>query len=118
MLLLAGNGGKDGSTTVYSYEVDGMDLGASRLVVLSACSTAEGRLSASEGATSLARSFLAAGTPAVLASLWEADDAAASRLMTKLHRRLRTGDDPIMALRAVQLSELARRLWRIGPHSN
>lgn len=106
MLVLAGNGGKDDSTAVYSYEVDRMELGATRLVVLSACSTAAGRLSATEGATSLARSFLAARTPAVLASLWEVDDAVSSRLMTKLHHRLRTGDDPITALRAIQLSEL------------
>src|SRR6185436_15216717 len=61
MLVLAGNGGKKGPTAVYSHEVDGMKLGATRLVVLSACSTAAGQISASEGATSLARSFLAAG---------------------------------------------------------
>ena len=106
MLVLAGSGGKNGSKAVYSLEIDGMELGATRLAVLSACSTAAGRLSASEGATSMARSFLAAGVPAVLASLWETDDEAASRLLTKLHRRLRDGDDPGMALRAVQLSEL------------
>lgn len=83
-----------------------MQLGATRLVVLSACSTAAGRLSASEGATSLARSFLAAGVPAVVASLWDVDDLAASRLLVKFHRRIRAGDDPVKALRTVQLSEL------------
>jgi CHAT domain-containing protein len=108
MLVFAGNGGKDGATVVYSFEVAGMNLAATRLVVLSACSTAAGRLSASEGATSLARSFLAAGVPAVVASLWDVDDPAAARLLVELHRRLRSGDDPITAVRAVQLSELGK----------
>src|SRR6185436_18815561 len=106
MFVLAGNGGKQGLTAVYSHEVGGMKLGATRLVALSACSTAAGRISASEGATSLARSFLAAGVPAVLASLWEVDDPVASRFFVELHRRLRAGEDPIIALRTVQLSEL------------
>ncbi|MFL6291979.1 MAG: CHAT domain-containing protein [Thermoanaerobaculia bacterium] len=106
LLVFAGSSEKDGSAAVYSHEVGGLDLGATRLVLLSACSTAAGRVSASEGATSLARSFLAAGVPAVLASLWEVEDKAASRLLTGLHRRLRAGDDPITALRAVQISEL------------
>ena len=106
MLVLAGEGGKDGPSAVYANEVDRMDLGATRLVVLSACSTAAGRVSDSEGPTSLARSFLSAGVPAVLASLWDVDDPVASRLLVKLHHRLRAGDDPIMALRTVQLSEI------------
>jgi CHAT domain-containing protein len=106
MLVLAENGEKNSSTAVYSYEVDGMELGATGLVVLSACSTAAGRLSASEGATSLARSFLAAGVPAVLASLWDVDDRVAFRLLTRFHHRLRAGDDPVKALRTVQLAEL------------
>lgn len=108
MLVLAGSGEKDGSAAVYSYEVDGLELGATRLVILSACRTAAGRVSASEGATSLARSFLAAGVPAVLASLWDVDDKATFRLLTKLHRHLRAGDDPAAALRRVQLSELGK----------
>jgi CHAT domain-containing protein len=106
MLVLAGDGRIDGPSAVYSNEIGRMDLGATRLVVLAACSTAAGRVSASEGATSLARSFLAAGVPAVVASLWEVDDRLASRLLTELHRRLRAGDDPVTALRTVQLSEL------------
>ncbi|MFP5287947.1 MAG: CHAT domain-containing protein, partial [Thermoanaerobaculia bacterium] len=108
MLVLAGDGEKNGSAAVYSHEVDGLDLGATRLVILSACSTAAGRVSASEGATSLARSFLAAGVPAVLASLWDVDDKATFRLLTELHRHLRAGDDPAAALRRVQLSELGK----------
>ena len=106
MLLLAGNGGNGSSGAVYSHEVHGMKLGATRLVVLAACSTAAGRISASEGATSLARPFLSAGVPAVLASLWDIDDPAAAHLLTRFHRRLRAGDDPAAALRTVQLSLL------------
>jgi CHAT domain-containing protein len=106
MLLFAGNEENGDSSVVYSYEVGELKLDATRLVVLSACSTAAGRVSASEGATSLARPFLAAGVPTVLASLWEVDDPGAADLMGRFYRRLRIGDDPVAALRSAQLSLL------------
>lgn len=80
------------------------DLTASRLVVLSACSTAAGRVSATEGTTSLATLFLAAGAPAVVATLWPIDDRAARPLFVELHRGLRRGLPPAEALRQAQLT--------------
>ena len=56
---------------------------------------------------SLSRSFLASGVPAVIASLWDVSDAASLRLLTELHRRLRSGEDPVAALRSAQLAQLA-----------
>jgi CHAT domain-containing protein len=106
MLLFAGKAGNGDSGALYSYEIGELELDATRLVVLSACSTAAGRISASEGATSLARPFLAAGVPAVLASLWEVEDPAAAVLLSRFHRRLQAGDDPVAALRTAQLSLL------------
>ncbi len=47
------------------------------LVVLSACETGKGRIYRTEGILGLARSFMFAGTPRVLCSLWKVDDAAA-----------------------------------------
>jgi len=106
MLLFAGSKENGDSGIVYSYEIGELKLDATKLVVLSACSTAAGRVSASEGATSLARPFLAAGVPAVLASLWDVGDLGAADLMGRFYRHLRTGDDPATALRAAQLSLL------------
>ncbi len=51
------------------------------LVVLSACQTAAGKEVGGEGVMSLARGFMAAGVPRVLASLWKVDDQATAELM-------------------------------------
>ena len=51
------------------------------LVVLSACQTAVGMGAGGEGVMSLAREFMAAGVPRILASLWNVDDQATAELM-------------------------------------
>jgi CHAT domain-containing protein/tetratricopeptide (TPR) repeat protein len=88
---------------LYAHEIAHLDLRHTRLVVLAACSTAVGKISPSSGAASLARSFLAAGAPAVLATLWDIDDQAAQRLLVGFHQRLRAGAAPAAALRDAQL---------------
>jgi CHAT domain-containing protein len=95
-----------GAAALYAHEIEKMDLHHTRLVVLGACSTSLGRRSPSEGVLSLARSFIAAGVPAVVASSWLVDDRAAERLLIEFHRRLHGGDEPAVALRAAQLSLL------------
>jgi CHAT domain-containing protein len=77
-----------------------------RLAVLAGCRTAEGRLSSNEGTLGLARAFLVAGIPAVVASYWNADDEPAFELLVRFHRRLRAGADPLTALREAQLALL------------
>jgi CHAT domain-containing protein len=77
-----------------------------RVVVLSACGTAAGPLSSTEGALSIARPFLAAGVPSVVSSLWDVDDAASRRFFARYHRKLIEIREPILALRATQLSFL------------
>lgn len=77
---------------------------ATRLVVLVGCGTGSGRVSGTEGVLSLARPFLALGTPSVLASLWPVrqDDAAE----TALRRFTVPGADPAEVLRGLQAAEL------------
>ena len=78
------------------------------LVFLAACDTAPGFTDGNrEGVAGLARAFLAAGVPAVVATLWAVDDAAASRLAETFHRRLLEGRHPADALRLAQLSLLS-----------
>jgi len=60
----------------------------SDLVVLSSCSSASGMQDAGEGPMSLSRAFLYAGSRAVLASLWEADDEATAQLMSTFYRHM------------------------------
>jgi CHAT domain-containing protein len=79
-----------------------------RVVVLSACETGVGPVSA-EGVLALSRAFLNAGATSVVASLWEVFDDATATLMPALHERLAAGHSPRVALREMQLSALDGR---------
>jgi CHAT domain-containing protein len=87
--------------------VDTRALGALKLVrapvvVLAACSTASGPLFRGEGPLSLARPFLAAGARAVVATMWDIDDAASAAVFIALHRALASGATAARALQAAQ----------------
>jgi CHAT domain-containing protein len=74
------------------YEVMGMRLQAN-LVTLSACNTALGsgyfsELPAGDDWVGLTRAFIYAGTPTVVASLWEVDDRSTTELMKSFYRYL------------------------------
>ena len=75
------------------------------LVVLSACRTGLGAVSG-DGVIGLARAFLYAGTPSVVATLWDVADEPAARLMPSLYRSLKRVPDKAQALRRAQLTLL------------
>ena len=104
--LLFAPGSEAGSDTLFSRELTDEQLDRLSLVVLAACSTGTGADVRGEGVLSLARSFLAAGAPTVVASLWEVSDAASQRLFSNFYRRLRAGAPPLAALRDAQLVAL------------
>lgn len=88
-------------------EVSQMKLPRTKLVVLSACQTGLGRNYRGEGMVGLARAFLAAGAPQVVASLQPVDSQATARLMDKFHAyRKRAGFSTANALRQAQLEML------------
>jgi len=70
-LYLAGNSEAEGRLSL--AEVQRLQLSSSRLVVMSACKTFRGALS-KDGVLGISRAFLAAGVPALVASLWPLDD--------------------------------------------
>ncbi|MCB0844855.1 MAG: CHAT domain-containing protein, partial [Bacteroidetes bacterium] len=82
---------------LYHYEIANMDLEA-QLVVLSACETGVGKYEKGEGVFSLARSFMYAGVPSVVMSLWNVDDASTSRMMSDFYKFLASGDSKSMSL--------------------
>jgi CHAT domain-containing protein len=88
-------------------EVVNLKLGAD-LVVLSACQTALGKELRGEGLLGLARSFMYAGAPRVIASLWRAADSATSELMSNFYQGLL--GDRVPAGQALRLAKL--RLMR------
>jgi len=106
----------DGNLEAHEILAD-VDLTGVNLVVVSACSTAVGKPSAGDEIVGLTRALLYAGTPAVLSTLWEIDDAATTALMDAFYERFVSGLPAGDALRAAQLSMLrgdefqSPRLW-------
>jgi len=103
--VVAGDKSSDG--ILEAQELHALKLSRTRLVILSACQTGLGRAYRGEGASSMARQFIALGVPLVIASLWTVDSDAAAELMVNFHRhrkldRLSTAN----ALRQAQLAML------------
>jgi CHAT domain-containing protein len=99
-ILLTASDQEDGRLEV--REIFEMELNAS-LVVLSGCETALGKLSNGDELSGLTRAFIYAGTPSVIASLWNVDDSSTAALMGSFYRNLKTMSK-VEALRQAQLS--------------
>lgn len=97
-------GAEDGLLT--ALEVSGMDLWGTKLVVLSACETGLGDVSAGEGVYGLRRALSIAGAQTILMSLWEVDDEATRDLMIGYYQHMAAGEGRAEALRTSQLALL------------
>lgn len=75
-----------------------------KLAVLSACETGIERYYKGEGSIGMARTFLAVGTPAVVASHWKVESEPTAQLMFFFHRnRKQKGLKTIQALQRAQI---------------
>jgi CHAT domain-containing protein len=95
----SGAASNDGRLT--AQEIYELDLQAD-LVVLSACRTGLGKISG-DGIAGLTRAFFYAGTPSVMATLWDVADEPTSRLVAEFYRSYQRTHDKSQALRAAQL---------------
>jgi CHAT domain-containing protein len=82
-------------------EIYDLDMCA-ELVTLSGCDTGMVHVGEGDEVIGLIRGFLYAGTPTVVASLWAADDSAATSTMISFYTGVRDGLGPRDALRAAQ----------------
>jgi CHAT domain-containing protein/Tfp pilus assembly protein PilF len=97
------------------HEILGLRLKA-KLVTLSACDTALGsgyfaEVPAGDDLVGLTRAFLFAGTPSIMASLWEVNDLSAVRLMNNFYRGLEQSDKAT-ALANAQREMRTRGMYR------
>lgn len=104
-LALAEGDGSDGNVEVHEILSD-VDLTGVNLVVLSACQTGLGKVSAGDEIVGLTSALLYAGTPGVISTLWEIGDDAAAALMSHFYSRLLHGVSAADALRFAQLQLL------------
>ena len=110
---LESGGDEDGRLEV--FEIMSLELKAN-LVTLSACNTALGsgyfsEVPAGDEWVGLTRAFIYAGTPSVVATLWEVDDRSTTELMKAFYRYL-----PKMG-KAKALAQAQRDFLESGPVS-
>ena len=98
-LIKEGNEKGDGLLT--AGEILDLKLNA-ELVVLSACDTGRGKITG-DGVIGLSRSWISAGVPSVLVSLWSIPDAPTAELMTEFYQNLQNNPDKATALRQAML---------------
>jgi CHAT domain-containing protein/Tfp pilus assembly protein PilF len=105
-LVLAGvqvgqsGGTEDGILT--ALEVSNLNLTGTKLVTLSACETALGKISIGEGVYGLRRAIAIAGAESQTISLWQVADDATKDLMVNYYTRLKKGEGRSEALHNAQ----------------
>ena len=101
-IALAPNGTDKGFLS--AREIFDLKLTAN-LAVLSACDTGRGEIT-SDGVIGLSRSFIAAGVPSVIVSLWAVNDNSTNVLMSHFYRNLKTNPNKAQSLRQAMLTTM------------
>ncbi len=96
---------------LHHYEIANMNLQA-QLAVLSACETGVGKYEKGEGVYSLARSFMYAGVPSVVMSLWKVSDVSTSKIMPFFYENLANGSSKGDALHSAKVRFLEESSMR------
>ena len=103
VLLAPGTPEEDG--LLQPRDIARLDL-EGKVVVLSACQGSSGTVLRGEGVLSLARAFFAAGSSAVVGSLWRLRDDEAAQLFDRFYAHLATGHSVEAALAAAQADRI------------
>jgi CHAT domain-containing protein len=103
-VVLAPEGRDDGLLTV--KDILQLPSLKAKLVVLSACQTGRGKITG-DGVIGLSRSFIIAGTPAVMVSQWNVDDVMTEYQMVAFYKEFLKNMGKARALRKAQLETIA-----------
>jgi CHAT domain-containing protein len=104
LALAPADSGNDGR--LRGREIGDLRLSNMQLVVLSACRTLNPRASHVGAISGLAYSFLRAGVPATISTLWDVSDQATTDLLIDFHTRFASGVSAAEALRRAQLTSV------------
>lgn len=88
LLLTKTTGDVENDGLLEAREIMNLQLRAD-LAVLSACETANGRISPGEGVTGMSWAFFMAGTRSLLVSQWKVNSASTSQLMSNFYEAFR-----------------------------
>jgi CHAT domain-containing protein len=99
LVLYAPHGDGNGRSLFTAVDFNQSSLHQTALVVLSACSSAQGPDGGFNESESLARSLVSGGVPQVIASRWPVESAASSALMKDFYLDLMAGYSTVESLR-------------------
>jgi CHAT domain-containing protein/tetratricopeptide (TPR) repeat protein len=118
LLLSSGKNNENGSGQSELLDVSALEhqsLGRCQLVVLSACSTGRVNVERDGDPDNLVRSFLGAGVPHIIASRWDVDSEATTKLMESFYDALFSGFSVAHALQHAR-NELGSRAETAHPY--
>ena len=97
----------DENGILFSGEIYNLAIN-SDLAILSSCESGVGQIIRGEGMLGLNRSFVAAGVPNVIFSLWKVFDQIGSEMMIQFYQEVLQGASYSAALRKVKLDMLSK----------
>jgi len=104
-LVLAEDGYRAEDNFLSINEIKQLELNTSMLV-LSNCETGYGRYQRGEGLISLGRSFMYAGSPSLVMTLWSQNNESASKVMNYFYENIKAGKRKDKALQEAKLRYL------------
>ncbi len=96
------------NTVLRAYEIRGLNLNSTELVLLSACDTGKSYILLSGAAFGIQRSFLIAGAKQVISTLWKIPDEQSKELIILFYKNVVDNQDYETALRNAQLTFKAK----------
>src|ERR1051326_8349075 len=99
---------------VTAEEIAMMNLQGTELVVLSACGSGLGAVSAGEGVYGLRRAFQNAGAQTIVSTLFEVPDAESGQIMRSFYEGLKNKKNKLAALHDSQLEMITERRKQEG----
>jgi CHAT domain-containing protein len=115
VLLTRTEGDSENDGLLEAREIIDMNLRAD-LVVLSACETANGRISPGEGVVGMSWAFFVAGTRSMLVSQWKVNSGSTAQLMQSFYGAIRSDQAYANTVRARALQDAALRTMKKEPY--